>query len=356
MKIDKKKEFKKKLIICSSLLQVVDPLKIIIDETFINLCIIHKIPIKEELNKLINRQLIIMTTKCITANSKKLNEESAYSLKKITHYKCNHEKDYLKKSTSIFLEKINKGENSKFSPINYFENQIKITHNFDCIYNAKNEIYSNNVINENNKQVEGIITKENNELNEKDKKLNENNKITEEIINTNENVELSDSMKCILDLVKNNNEKKFFIATNNMELRYFLRKIFLVPIIYVSEGGALKIESLSIKNMKKKKNVELKKMKMLKWERDIKISEQKRNEKVRKSIKKRKKKKNRNNTNELNKNEMEVNKEKVDDKKNQIEEYMIKKQKKQNKIKKYIKKKQNRKNKRKNKKNRKKKT
>ncbi|CRH02675.1 conserved Plasmodium protein, unknown function [Plasmodium relictum] len=325
MKIDKKKEFKKKFIIVCSLLQVADPLKIIVDETFINLCIIHKISIKEELNKLFNRQLILMTTKCITANSKKSNEESAYALKKLTHYKCNHEQKYLEESVNTFLKKINKGEISKFSPSNYFENEIKITHNFDSLYNRKNEIYSNNnVINENNnKKEEDIIIKENNELNEKNKKIDEKNKTKEENIDTNENCNLSDSMKCILDLVKNNNEKKFFIATNNLELRYFLRKVFLVPIIYVSEGGTLKLESLSIKNMKKKKNVELKKMKMLQWERDIKMLEQKRNAKIKKSIKK-KKKKNRNNKTKV-KNEVEISeKKKVDDKKNKIEKNAIK--------------------------------
>ncbi|SCM25310.1 conserved Plasmodium protein, unknown function [Plasmodium chabaudi adami] len=288
MKIDKKKEFKKKLITCCSLLQVSEPLKIIIDETFLNICIIHKIPLKDELTKLINRQILIMTTKCISNYTKEINnEETAYGIRKITHYKCGHNENNIKNSVNEYVKKIKKENNYIFSPNNFFENQIKATHNFDNLYND---------------QIGGTKTKDSQpnqdtnqaEEEEKEKENHAENDHGEDKVEQNEGGEkekdddLSDSMKCIIDLVKNNNEKKFFIATNNMPLRAYLRKVFLVPILYVSESGVIKMEDISSKNMFKKKNVELKKMKMLKWERDLKMAEQRKNKESKTNTKKKK--------------------------------------------------------------------
>ncbi|SCN63249.1 conserved Plasmodium protein, unknown function [Plasmodium chabaudi adami] len=292
MKIDKKKEFKKKLITCCSLLQVSEPLKIIIDETFLNICIIHKIPLKDELTKLINRQILIMTTKCISNYTKEINnEETAYGIRKITHYKCGHNENNIKNSVNEYVKKIKKENNYIFSPNNFFENQIKATHNFDNLYND---------------QIGGTKTKDSqpneqtgepNQVEEEEKEKDnhaENGQSEDDKVEKNEGGEkekdddLSDSMKCIIDLVKNNNEKKFFIATNNMPLRAYLRKVFLVPILYVSESGVIKMEDISAKNMFKKKNVELKKMKMLKWERDLKMAEQRKNKESKTNTKKKK--------------------------------------------------------------------
>ncbi|SBT80930.1 conserved Plasmodium protein, unknown function [Plasmodium malariae] len=317
MKIDKKKEFKKKLTMCISLLQVSDPLKIIIDETFIKLCIVHKICIKDELSKLLNRQLLLMTTKCISQYAKKsLQEETAYGLRKLTHYKCNHNEENIKDSVNNFLKK-KKNESSNIFSVNYFENQVNVTHNFDSLYNVKSQICKKE-----NKSNQENNNEKNEQLQEKTSEKRIENGQVYKVKNNIENVdntkggghnqpndsnicedhgednkrgesnELSDSMKCIIDLVKNNNEKKFFLATNNLELRSFLRKVFIVPIIYISEGGVIKMESLSTKNLNKKENVELKKMKMLKWERELKKSEQRKNgTNIRKSVKKKKKKK-----------------------------------------------------------------
>ncbi|KMZ90286.1 hypothetical protein PVMG_01653 [Plasmodium vivax Mauritania I] len=138
MKLDRKKDFKKKLVTCFSLLQVSDPIKVIVDETFIHLCIVHKIPIKEELAKLVNRQLMLMTTKCISTCAKKThNEETAYGIRKITHYKCNHNGDHVRNSLSMFLKKMKVERNSPFSVNNFFENEVSVTHNFDSVCNKK---------------------------------------------------------------------------------------------------------------------------------------------------------------------------------------------------------------------------
>ncbi|KMZ77665.1 hypothetical protein PVIIG_03897 [Plasmodium vivax India VII] len=138
MKLDRKKDFKKKLVTCFSLLQVSDPIKVIVDETFIHLCIVHKIPIKEELAKLVNRQLMLMTTKCISTCAKKThNEETAYGIRKITHYKCNHNGDHVRNSLSMFLKKMKVERNSPFSVNNFFENEVSVTHNFDSVCNQK---------------------------------------------------------------------------------------------------------------------------------------------------------------------------------------------------------------------------
>ncbi|KEG04025.1 conserved Plasmodium protein, unknown function [Plasmodium vinckei vinckei] len=290
MKIDKKKEFKKKLITCCSLLQVSEPLKIIIDETFLNICITHKIPLKDELTKLINRQILIMTTKCISNYTKEINnEETAYGIRKITHYKCGHNENNTINSANEYIKKIKKENNYIFSPNNFFENQIKATHNFDNLYND---------------QIGGTKTKDNQQDHQTDEQRQVENKYGEDQGEDNKNEkdqvenkdgeekekddDLSDSMKCIIDLVKNNNEKKFFIATNNMPLRAYLRRVFLVPILYVSESGVIKMEDISSKNMFKKKNVELKKMKMLKWERDLKMAEQRKNKESKINTKKKK--------------------------------------------------------------------
>ncbi|ANQ11081.1 Uncharacterized protein PCOAH_00054300 [Plasmodium coatneyi] len=308
MKLDRKKDFKKKLVTCFSLLQVSDPIKVIVDETFIHLCIVHKIPIKEELAKLINRQLMLMTTKCISTCAKKThNEETAYGIRKITHYKCNHNGDNVKNSVDVFLKKMKGERNSPFSVNNFFENEVSVTHNFDSVCNVRGKQAKG----EEATKVEEATTKE-----EAAPKVEEATKKEEEAPNgegepngeeatkeeesqnggqTEWKVELSDSMKCIIDLVKNNNEKKFFVATNNNELRSFLRKVFIVPIIYISEGGAIKMENLSTKNTNKKEVVELRKMKMLKWERELRMSEQKRDkDKVKKNGKKKKKARGRN--------------------------------------------------------------
>ncbi|SOV23797.1 conserved Plasmodium protein, unknown function [Plasmodium sp. DRC-Itaito] len=340
MKLDKKKDFKKKLVTCLSLLQVGDPLKIIVDETFIKLCILHKISIKEELVKLMNRQIILMTTKCISHNARKQpgDEEASYAIRKLTHYKCNHNEENLKNdAVDIYVKKMKLDEYSKLSKNNYFANHVTVTHNFDSLYNIKNKVYqcdelkNDNIETFNNKDKK-IVTEERDNSNTNDHttivvsndvdiNTNDNGPIEnlnngdtnknniDSILNFNDNdmntnnninslgehnseihdkIKLNDSMKCIIDLVKNNNEKKFFICTNNMELRSFLRRVYIVPIIYISESGVIKIESLSTKNLDKKKNVELKKMKMLKWERDLKMAEQKKNKL---NIKKKKKKK-----------------------------------------------------------------
>ncbi|CDU20772.1 uncharacterized protein PY17X_1442700 [Plasmodium yoelii] len=277
MKIEKKKEFKKKLITSCSLLQVSEPLKIIVDETFLNICIIHKIPLKDELNKLMNRQIIIMTTKCISNYTKGINnEETAYGIRKISHYKCNHNEKNIMNSVNEYIKKIKKENNHIFSPNHFFENQIQATHNFDNIYNDQIGVAKTE------------DTCQNEEKNDEKNEVNdEKNEVNDE--KNDETDGLSDSMKCIIDLVKNNNEKKFFIATNNLPLRAYLRKIFLVPILYVSESGVIKMEDISTKNMLKKKNVELKKMKMLKWERDLKMAEQRKNKDASKTNPKKKK-------------------------------------------------------------------
>ncbi|CXJ22738.1 conserved Plasmodium protein, unknown function [Plasmodium berghei] len=287
MKIDKKKEFKKKLITCCSLLQASEPLKIIIDETFLNICIIHKIPLKDELNKLINRQIVIMTTKCISNYTKQTNnEETAYGIRKISHYKCNHNENNIKNYLNEYIKQIKKENHHIFSPNYFFENQIQATHNFDNLYNDQIGVTKTKDIHQNVKILDP----------NKDHQIEENEKDEEK----GKDDGLSDSMKCIIDLVKNNNEKKFFIATNNLPLRAYLRKIFLVPILYVSESGVIKMEDISTKNMLKKKNVELKKMKMLKWERDLKMAEQRKNKDAAK-INPQKKKINKNKQNRKNK-------------------------------------------------------
>ncbi|SOV79331.1 conserved Plasmodium protein, unknown function [Plasmodium sp. gorilla clade G3] len=340
MKLDKKKDFKKKLVTCLSLLQVGDPLKIIVDETFIKLCILHKISIKEELVKLMNRQIILMTTKCISHNARKQpgDEEASYAIRKLTHYKCNHNEENLKNDVvDIYVKKMKLEEYSKLSKNNYFANQVTVTHNFDSLYNIKNKVYQCDELKNDN--VERFNNKDKKMVKEECDKSNTNDNTTivisndvdintihnvpiensndyytnrnniNSLLNVNDNnmntinnidsleehksemhnkINLNDSMKCIIDLVKNNNEKKFFICTNNLELRSFLRRVYIVPIIYISESGIIKIESLSTKNLDKKKSVELKKMKMLKWERELKMAEQKRNKL---NIKKKKKKK-----------------------------------------------------------------
>ncbi|CAD2114019.1 hypothetical protein YYG_00429 [Plasmodium vinckei petteri] len=294
MKIDKKKEFKKKLITCCSLLQVSEPLKIIIDETFLNICIIHKIPLKDELTKLINRQILIMTTKCISNYTKEINnEETAYGIRKITHYKCGHNENNIMNSVNEYVKKIKKENNYIFSPNNFFENQIKATHNFDNLYN--DQIGATKTKDNQQKEQTDEVNQEPDQVEdkEKDNQVGSDQGEGDQVENKDgeekeKDDDLSDSMKCIIDLVKNNNEKKFFIATNNMPLRSYLRKVFLVPILYVSESGVIKMEDISAKNMFKKKNVELKKMKMLKWERDLKMAEQRKNKESKINTKKKK--------------------------------------------------------------------
>ncbi|SCQ17065.1 conserved Plasmodium protein, unknown function [Plasmodium ovale] len=339
MKIDKKKEFKKKLTTYCSLLQVSDPLKIIADEAFINLCIVHKISIKDELNKLLNRQFLLMTTKCISHHAKKLQqEEAAYAIRKLTHYKCNHNEHNIRDSVQVFFKKMNNENNPFFSPTNYFENKINVIHNFDSRFNTKSTIHKSAGAQDEcangetqlkrrsrgapdreheENQEKGCGEGSNNEANlvkcttsdeenkmkqEKSSEEGQNDEANQtnggashgEKEKTGKNDDLSESIKCIIDLVKNNNEKKFFIATNNSELRCFLRKVFLVPIIYINESGTIKLESISTKNIYKKENVELKKMKMMKWERDIKKAEQRKDkEHIKKNIEKKKKKKKR---------------------------------------------------------------
>ncbi|GAB69082.1 hypothetical protein PCYB_145100 [Plasmodium cynomolgi strain B] len=283
---------------CFSLLQVSDPIKVIVDETFIHLCIVHKIPIKEELAKLVNRQLMLMTTKCISTCAKKThNEETAYGIRKITHYKCNHNGDHVRNSVDLFLKKMNSDRNSPFSVNNFFENEVSVTHNFDSVCNVRGPPGRGKAPKGGEATMGEEATKGEEAPTGEDATEGEGLQ-TEEAQNggqTEWKVELSDSMKCIIDLVKNNNEKKFFVATNNNELRSFLRKVFVVPIIYISEGGAIKMESLSTKNTNRKGIVELRKMKMLKWERELRMSEQKRDkEKVRKNGKKKKKARGRN--------------------------------------------------------------
>ncbi|EUD69105.1 hypothetical protein C922_00797 [Plasmodium inui San Antonio 1] len=297
MKLDRKKDFKKKLVTCFSLLQVSDPIKVIVDETFIHLCIVHKIPIKEELAKLVNRQLILMTTRCISTSAKKThNEETAYGIRKITHYKCNHNGDNVRCSLDMFLKKMNNERNSPFSVKKFFENEVSVTHNFDSVCNVRGHPGEGKASKGEEAPKVEEATEE--EAPKRDDTPKGEGPQTAEAQNDGETewqVELSDSMKCIIDLVKNNNEKKFFVATNNNELRSFLRKVFLVPIIYISEGGAVKMESLSTKNTNRKAIVELRKMKMLKWERELRMSEQKKNkDKVKKNGKKKKQAKGRN--------------------------------------------------------------
>ncbi|KJP88024.1 hypothetical protein AK88_02299 [Plasmodium fragile] len=307
MKLDRKKDFKKKLVTCFSLLQVSDPIKVIVDETFIHLCIVHKIPIKEELAKLINRQLMVMTTKCISTCAKKThNEETAYGIRKITHYKCNHNGDNVKNSVDLFLKKMNAERNSPFSLNNFFENEVSVTHNFDSVCNVKGRSGGVEASKGDDapkgqeakgEEAHGEEATKGEEAKGEEAKVEEatNEEEAQTGGQTEWTVELTESMKCIIDLVKNNNEKKFFVATNNNELRSYLRKVFIVPIIYISEGGAIKMESLSSKNTNKKAVVELRKMKMPKWERELRMSEQKRDkDKVKKNGKKKKKARGRN--------------------------------------------------------------
>ncbi|VWU50585.1 conserved protein, unknown function [Hepatocystis sp. ex Piliocolobus tephrosceles] len=304
MKLDKKKEFKKKLVNYCSLLQAPEPLKIIVDESFINLCITFKISFKDELNKLMNRQITIMTTKCIQQCAKKKElDESAYSLRKITYFKCNHNENNLENSVNTFLENMTKRKNNHTSFYeNFFENKIKVTHDFDNIKHIKLPIPVNNkksIIQDKNIKTVGNINKSEAEIEQKevDEDNNDQEKTEQELIEENNEKQenetnLTDSIKCIIDLVKNNNENKFFIATNNRQLRLFLRDIFIVPIIYVNDSGVIKLENISTKNMNKKEKFEMKKFKMPKWERELKLNEQrKKKEKVNKSLKKKKKKK-----------------------------------------------------------------
>lgn len=267
MKIDKKKDFKKKFVLCSTLIEAEEPLKIILDDSFVNACINFKIPIKEDLAKLINRKHFIMTTKCICNDSKFLNEETTYAMKKITRYKCNHgegDQKKLNETVSTLLDKLNK-KGGICNPQDFFENSVNLTHNFDNIYNMQKSIKTNKNQSEEPKK-------------QPMEKMKNENRNGEENEPKEKQQMLSESIKCILDLVKNNNEKKFFVGTNKSELRTLLRKIFLVPIMYINDSGTLKMENLSTKNENKKKRIELKKMKIPKWERDMKRIEKKRNQ------------------------------------------------------------------------------
>ncbi|SBT49119.1 conserved Plasmodium protein, unknown function [Plasmodium ovale wallikeri] len=254
---------------CKGRSGVSDPLKIIADETFINLCIVHKISIKDELNKLLNRQFLLMTTKCISHHAKKLQqEEAAYAIRKLTHYKCNHNEHNVRDSVQVFFKKMNNENNPFFSPTNYFENNINVIHNFDSRFNAKSTIHKSaraqdecaygerqlkrrtggapgreheenqekgcgEEPNDETNQAKCTTFDEENEMKqEKSSEEGENNEANqtnggashaEKDNKTEKNDDLSESIKCIIDLVKNNNEKKFFIATNNGELRSFLR-------------------------------------------------------------------------------------------------------------------------------------
>ncbi|ETW41411.1 hypothetical protein PFNF135_04060 [Plasmodium falciparum NF135/5.C10] len=282
MKLDKKKDFKKKLVTCLSLLQVGDPLKIIVDETFIKLCILHKISIKEELVKLMNRQIILMTTKCISHNARNQpgDEEASYAIRKLTHYKCNHNEENLKKNdvVDIYVKKMKLEEYSKLSKNNYFANQLTLTHNFDSLYNIKNKVYqcdvlkNDNVESFNNNKDKKIVRQESDLSNihdnttivlSNDVDLNTNDNVTIENSNdddTNRNnidsllkindnnmntinhmdsleehnseihdkIKLNDSMKCIIDLVKNNN----FLFIRSFFFFFFL--IFCINIFQQS--------------------------------------------------------------------------------------------------------------------------